>query len=232
MKKSLPIIIFLIMTFQLQAQYKPVLFGLRIGANMGWVKPNVEEYSSEGVMAGFTWGFIGEFFLMENYAVLTGFDVNFTGGKLEYPWIENVIAGSDTVSVRGQLHRQYNIKYIEIPLCMKMKAPISEKITIFGKIGLGTSFRLNAKANDDFIYDGGEVSDSKKNIDDEISLVRESLIVGGGIEMKIKGSTALIFDFTYDNAFTNMFNSDNPAVPDTNPKALNNFVELGAGIVF
>jgi hypothetical protein len=218
------------MTFQLQAQYKPVLFGLRIGANMGWVKPNVEEYSSEGVMAGFTWGFIGEFFLMENYAILTGFDVKFSGGKLEYPSMMKI--DDDTVYTNGQLHRKYNLKYIEIPLCMKMKSAISDKITVFGKIGLGTSFRLNAKATDDFVYDGGEVSDSKKNIDDEIALMRESLIIGGGMELKIKESTALIFDFTYDNAFTNMLNNDNPALPDVTPKAIFNFIELGAGIVF
>jgi len=58
------------------------------------------------------------------------------------------------------------------------------------------------------------------------------LIVGGGMELKIKGSTALIFDLTYDNAFNNMLTGDNPATPNTNPKAIHNFVELGAGIVF
>ena len=225
MKKILPILILLVITIQMQAQYKPVLFGLKVGANLGWVKPDVEEYSSEGVVAGFTWGFIGEFFFMENYAILTGFNVNFNGGKMEYPSVMDVVSGDSIETVSGQLHRKYNLKYFEIPLCLKMQTALSDKITIFGKIGMGTSFRLSAKATDDFIYPAGEVSTSKHNIDDDIALMRESLIVGGGIELKIKGSTAVIFDLTYDNAFNNMLTGDNQ-------KAIHNFVELGAGIVF
>jgi hypothetical protein len=232
MKKLLPVLLFLIIVSQSEAQYKPVLFGMRVGANLGWVKPDVENYSSEGVVAGFTWGFIGEFFIMENYAILTGFNVNFNGGKMEYPSVMDIVIGDSTETVSGQLHRKYNLKYIQIPLCLKMQTALSEKITIFAKIGLGTSFRLSAKGTDDFVYEGGEVSYSKKNIDDEIALMRESLIVGGGIELKIKGSTALIIDLTYDNAFNNMLTGDNPATPDTKPKAIHNFVELGAGIVF
>jgi hypothetical protein len=232
MKKILPVIFIVMVAVNSQAQYKPVLFGLRAGMNLGWVKPDVEEYASEGVRPGFTWGFISEFFMMENYAILTGFNMNFTGGKMEYPWQEDVITGSDTMMMQGQLHRQYNLKYIEIPLCLKMQTELSEKIRIFGKIGLGTAFNLNAKATDKFSYEGGEVNKSKINIDDEIALMRESLIVGGGMEWTIKGSTAVIIELTYDNAFNNLLTGDNPAAPTSDPKAVLNFVELGAGIVF
>jgi len=41
----------------------------------------------------------------------------------------------------------------------------------------------------------------------------------------------VIIDLTYDNAFNNMLIGDNPAV-DPEPRAIHNFVELGAGIVF
>lgn len=232
MKKLLPLIIFLVMVCQAQAQYKPILFGLRAGTNLGWVKPDIEGYSSEGVVPGFTWGFIGEFFIMENYAILTGFNVNYIGGKLEYPYLMDV--NNDHISESGELSRKYNLKYIQVPLCFKMQTTLSDKLTIFGKIGLGTSFRIGAKGTDDFVYSEGTYSSGKKDIEDEIALVRESLIVGGGIEIPIKGSTALIIDLTYDNAFNNMLNvGSNPAIsPDNDPKAMLNFVELGAGIVF
>ncbi|MCK9399546.1 MAG: PorT family protein [Bacteroidales bacterium] len=232
MKKLLPVLLILILVSQAQAQYKPVLFGMRVGANLGWIKPDVEEYSGEGIVPGFTWGFIGEFYIMENYAILTGFNVNFNGGKMEYPSIRDIKIGGSIVNDTVQLHRKYNLKYIEIPLCLKMQTALSDKIIAFGKIGLGTSFLLSAKGTDDFIYDGSEKSESKHNIDDDIALMRESLIVGGGIELKIKGSTTLIIDITYDNAFNNMFNGDNTHLPGTEPKAIHNFVELGAGILF
>lgn len=230
MKKILPLLLFLVMVSQAQAQYKPILFGMRIGTSLGWVNPDTEGYASGGVVPGFTWGFIGEFFLMENYAILTGFNVNYNGGHLEYPYYKDV--NNDMIPEVGVLHRKYNLRYIEIPLCLKMKISLSEKMNIFAKIGLGTSFRLRANGTDDFVYDGGEVSYSKKNIDDDIALIRESLIVGGGIELKIKRSAALIIDLTYDNAFNNMLTGNDQTLTDTNPKAIQNFIELGAGILF
>jgi len=231
MKKILPFLFFLVVAGQLQAQYKPVVLGLRIGANIGWIKANTEDYNSEGIKMGFAWGFISEFYLMENYAIGTGFSMNFNGGKLEYPWQEEVVTGSDTINVSGRLHRNYNLKYIQIPLFLKMKTELSDKITAFGKIGIGTAFCLNAKSDDEFNYEGGDVTDSKVDINDEISLMRESLIIGGGIEYKINESTAVIVDITYDNAFNNLLTEDNPSVSGT-PKALHNYVELGIGIVF
>ena len=224
MKRLLLPLFCLILVSQIQAQYKPVILGLRIGTDLSWVKPNVEEYSSEGVRMGFTWGFISEFYVMENYAISTGFNMNFIGGKLEYPYQMD----ADT----GTLHRVYHMKYLQIPLCLKMKTELNEKLTMFGKIGLGTAFCIGARADDDFDYTGGTESASKKNINDDVALMRESLIVGGGVELKIKGSTAIIVELTYDNCFNNILTGNNPLPGVGDPKAVLNFVELGAGIVF
>jgi hypothetical protein len=229
-KKLLPLIILLLVATQSHAQYKPILFGLRVGADLGWVKPDTEGYNSEGVQMGFTWGFIGEFFLMENYAILTGFNVNFNGGEMSY--LYNATIAGDTMTTPGTLYRKYNLKYIQIPFCLKMQTDISDKFRLFGKIGLGTAFKLSAKATDDFAYNGGAQSSSKKNIDDEVALMRESLIVGGGVEYKLKGSTALILELTYDNAFNNMLTGEDPGLTVSDPKAFLNYVELGVGIVF
>jgi hypothetical protein len=229
MRKLLLILILLAFISGIHAQYKPVLFGLRAAASINWIKPDTEGYSSDGAEMGFTWGFIGQFFLMENYAILTGFNINFNGGKLAYPYLTD-IAGDSTVL--GTLNRNYNLKYIQIPLCLKMQADISEKVRIFGKIGLGTAFLLNAKAKDVFIYDSGEIPETTNDIENEISLMRESLILGGGVEFILKGSTALVVDLTYDNGFNNIFTFDNPATPTEMPKAVLNCVEVGAGIIF
>ena len=49
MKKLLPLLLFLVLVSQAQAQYKPVMFGMRIGANLDWIKPIADNYSGEGV---------------------------------------------------------------------------------------------------------------------------------------------------------------------------------------
>ena len=227
-KKLLLFIIFSILATQIHAQYKPVLFGLRVGADLGWVKPDTEEYESEGVQMGFTWGFIGEFFLMENYAIATGFNVNFIGGEMSYPYV----LMTPNFYPLGTLYRKYNLKYIQIPLCLKMKTDISDKFRLFGKIGLGTAFKLSAKATDDFVFYGGTESYPKRNIDEEVALMRESLIIGGGVEYKLKGSTALMLELIYDNAFNNMLTGEDQGYMVSDPKAFLNYVELVVGIVF
>ena len=229
MKKILPILVFIVLSTSIHAQYKPVLFGLRVGGNLGWMKADADGYSSEGVVPGFTWGFMGEFFLMENYAILTGFNMNFNGGKLQYPSYLDV--DNDNILDSGMLDRQYKLKYIQIPLCLKMQTNISDKMRIFGKIGIGTAFLLDGKAKDDFVYDGGTLNDDKKDINDEVTLMRESLIVGGGVEFILKGSTALVVDLTYDNGFNNILLEGNPPSTVT-PRAFHNYVELGVGILF
>jgi len=229
MRKLLLILFLLVLTTGIRAQYKPVLFGLRAAANLGWIKPDAEGYSNDGAELGFTWGFMGQFFLMENYAILTGFNVNFNGGNLTY-LAPLPIDNNDTVPI-GMLSRNYNLKYIQIPLCLKMQADVSEKIRIFGKIGLGTAFLLNAKAKDSFNYEDQDYNETR-DISEEIALMRESLIIGGGMELILKGSTALVIDLTYDNGLNNIFTQDNPATPAVTPKAFHNFVELGAGIIF
>ena len=49
------------------SQHKPFVFGFKAGPTMGWMKPDAKGYESDGVKAGFTWGFIADFFLMENH---------------------------------------------------------------------------------------------------------------------------------------------------------------------
>jgi len=229
MKKLLPILILMVLSTSIHAQYKPVLFGLRVGGNLGWMKADADGYSSEGVVPGFSWGFMGEFFLMENYAILTGFNMNFNGGELKYPSYSDI--NNDDILDSGMLTRRYSLKYIQIPLCLKMQTNISEKMRIFGKIGIGTAFLLDGKAKDDFVYDGGALNDDKIDINDEITLMRESLIVGGGVEFILKGSTALVVDLTYDNGFNNILLEGNPT-SNVTPRAFHNYVELGVGILF
>lgn len=231
MKKISLILLISILFIQTQAQHKSVVFGLRAGGNLSWMKPDTKDYSYDGVKAGFSWGFLADFYLMENYSILTGFNMEFNGGRLEYPWTSVISVQDSNILTPGTMNRDYSLKYIQIPLCLKMQTALSEKVTIFGKIGVGTAFNLNAKVTDEFVYDDGTVNYEKQTVSDEIALMRESLIVGGGVSITIKGSTAVIIDLTYDNAFNDILVGDNPYV-EQEVKGIQNFVEIGAGIVF
>jgi hypothetical protein len=212
------------------AQYKPVQFGLRIGGNIDWIDSDSEGYEYNGLVPGFSWGFESEFFMMEHYAILTGLNVNYLGGKLEYPDTRDIT--NDTVPAIGILSRQYHLRYIEIPLCLKMQTEIVDKIRIFGKIGLGTGFNIKALADDTFTYDGGQLSTRRDAIDGEIAMLRESLIIGFGAEFILKGSTALMVDLTLNGGFINILKGTNTVNPEVDQSANLNFIEVGTGIFF
>ena len=211
------------------SQQKPFVFGFKAGPTMGWMKPDAKDYDSDGMNVGFTWGFIADFFLMENYGIATGFDVVFLNGGLKMP--ASVKNGELTVA--ASLNRKYKLKYIQIPVTFKMRTREIGKFRIFGQIGLGTSFLIGAKADDEITSDyGGTSTEEDVDIYDDITFMRESLILGAGVEFNLGGSTNLMAGFTFNNGFMNILKGKNTAYPTINNKANANYIAFEVGIVF
>jgi hypothetical protein len=113
-----------------------------------------------------------------------------------------------------------------------MKAGINDNIKIHGKLGVGTAFRLRAKAKDSFKPGEGRETEVSGDIRDEITLIRESLLIGGGVDIGLNGSTTLVVELTFDNGFINVLKGNNTLYPELRHKAVLNFVELSCGIIF
>jgi len=225
------LLINMLLSVNVIAQYKPFVFGFELSPNIGWMKPDPAGYENKGTPVGFSWGFVSEFFLMENYAITTGFNVSYLNSKLTYP--HKVFDQKDSISITGTLSRFYKLKYIEIPLMLKMKTKEFGKMKFFGQIGLGTGFIIGAKADDDFKADGYEsIKDEKKDIKDQVKTNRESLILGLGLEYSVGGSTAIIVGFNFNNGFTDVLKDQNTVDPEIEHKAINNFFELNIGVLF
>jgi len=231
MKKAV-LALLIIMLFggsTIYSQQKPFVFGFKAGPTMGWMKPDAQGYESSGVKAGFTWGFIADFFLMENYGIKTGFDVVFLNAGLKMP--ATVVNSEEDMN--GTLDRTYHLKYVQIPLTFKMQTKELGKFRVFGEIGLGTNFLIGAKADDDFTADNGEViSDEDVDIYDDVTFMKMSLIIGAGVDFNLGGSTKLFAGITFNNGFMNILNGQNTQDPTINNKALANYLALEVGIVF
>ncbi len=230
MKKAT--LILLLVTFlgasSAYSQQKPFVFGFKAGPTMGWLKPDAQGYESDGLKAGFTWGFIADFFLMENYGIATGFDVVFLNGGIKMP--HQLLDGTDTIT--GNLNRKYKLKYIQVPVTLKMRTKELGKFRIFGQIGLGTNFLIGAKADDEFTPDQGASSSEEVDIYDDITFMRESLILGAGVEFLLGGSTNLTAGLVFNNGFMNILKGKNSIEPTINNKANANYFALEIGIVF
>jgi len=211
------------------SQFRPVVFGLRVAPNLSWMNPDADDYESQGAEVGFSWGLISEFYFVENYALATGLNVLYTGGSLKYPAAYDL--EPDTNATLGKLTRNYNLQYLEIPIVFKMKMEVNEKVNAFGKIGFGTAFILKAKANDTFEYEGGDFEEEHK-ITGDIVVVKESLIVGGGIEYQLKGTSYLVLELAFNNGLSDILKGTNQVYPDVEQRAKNSYVELGIGVIF
>lgn len=212
------------------SQQKPFVFGFKVGPTFGWMKPDSKDFESTGMSVGYTWGFIADFFLMENYGICTGFDVVNLNTGLKMP---ATIKNEGGEELDGTLDRKYKLKYIQIPVAFKMQTKELGKFRIFGQLGLGTDFLIGAKADDEFTSESGEtISDDNVDIYDEMTFMRVALILGAGVEFNLGGSTNLLAGITYNNGFMNILTGNNSYDPTTVNKAKANYLALELGIVF
>lgn len=226
MKKSI-ILLTIVFCFIMESaisQEKPFVFGIRIGPSIGWMKPDSKGYENQGTDVGFSWGFLAEFHLMENYAINTGFNISYLNATLKYP---ETVNGED-----GILNRGYRLKYVEIPMTLKMKTNDFNGISYFGIIGFGAGFRLSAKAKDKFVPNGGAQEDIENDISDDIKSVRASLILGVGLEYPMGGDTKIIGGLNFNNGINDILSNQNTFDPSINHKAINNYFELYFAILF
>lgn len=225
MKKIL-ILFIVAISLSLTAQDKPFQFGIKAGPNFGWFSASADNYSNSGIHFGGSWGFIADFHIMENYSFVTGFDVLYLNGTLSYPDVY-----SDTII--GSNKRNYRTQYVKIPLLFTMKTNEINGMKFYGQVGFGFSILFAAKAKDDFTGDNGEYFVTPKhNIYDEMLPTRESLILGGGVEIPLQGSTIIRIGITYDNAIANILRGYNRVDTSNKNNGRNNFIALDIGVLF
>jgi hypothetical protein len=129
---------------------------------------------------------------------------------------------------------------------------------IFSKFGFGLGMNVKSLATDgrhlSWEFDGDDWVNVTSNgwtinegvdITEDIKFFRAAVIVGGGIERSLSGSTSLTFGLNYNAAFSNIhndvtlvkFNNGVPEVIEGSPrdgvmKGNDRFLELSFGILF
>jgi len=225
MKKTLVFFLMALWVFSASAQdFQKMRLGFKAVPSLSWIKPDTKDMESKGMAFRLGYGVNGEFYFAPNYAFSTGFTVQYFGGKLSYPTKEGVILGN--------LDRRYYLQNLEIPLTIKMKTNEIGYMTYYGTFGIGPSFNLKARAEDDFFPVGSTSSINTKDRDvkSDIRFLRASLILGLGVEYGIAGNTSMFAGVTYNNGFTNILKGKDAS--DKNLQGYANWLELSVGILF
>ena len=125
---------------------------------------------------------------------------------------------------------------------MKFRTKEIGNMTYYGNFGVSPGFAINAtatieSANMPQVIADLDPADFKVNdvegdffevddFNDKIFLIRFPLIIGGGVEYKLAGSTSLQGGIRYANTFTDMF------VKDKIADAKNNYFAISVGVLF
>ncbi len=238
MKKILVLLVIISMMminndlYSQKKQRSNIQLGVKLSPGISWLKVNSQSFNSDGNSLKFSWGLVSDFQFAEKYYFSTGFNVISMGGKMKYN--DFLKFGNDTIGSFCEIRKDFSIKYVEIPISLKMKTRQFGDFTYFGQIGLGLGMRISAYSDDDFYINGSNtaLSTTDNKIEDQVNFLRLSMILSAGVEYNLGGSTSLFGAFTFNNGFTNVFDYKNNIPPYQSADAINNSLELSVGLIF
>ena len=225
--------------------FKKFKFGFKVDPNISWMSPEAADLVSEGVLLRGSFGVNADIMFSERYALGTGFSIMGGGGQLSFFDNEDRIGDAGESNFIVKRNRKYKLKYVEIPLTLKLRTDEIGYITYWGQFGLGLGFATKAIADDNikffselvedademgfsWIDSGSAISTLAKEDEEEMGVdisgemlpIRASLIIGAGIDYSLSGNTSLMFGIAYNNGLTNVFKSKIKAIEindDGNP---------------
>lgn len=220
---------------------------LRIGAmiapGLSWMRPSAEKdglqtQRSAGNKLGFMYGLMFDYQFAPNYAIISGLQINSTGGIIE---TANPAAADMWAS---KTHMNYSLQYLEIPIGIKLKSDPINKIRIFGQAGLSMGFNIGKKATYEIVQSrsiGGDTtftSDAKEKLTGGIGNVAPIMFqmnLGAGIQYAVSRNVDAYVGIFFNNGFAP--NATDPTKNDKLPKFTDgntrmNSVSLRLGFYF
>ena len=191
---------------------KKFRFGVYIAPTMAWMKPTTDKTddgryapTNEGSKVGFQYGLMAEYHFAENYAFVTGLQVNMAGGKIGTEFLGDKSTAKNVV---GNSLINYRLNYLEIPVALKLRTDLISGFRFFGQLGLTTGFNIAKKATYDISYynNGGNLTTltgENEKIKGTLAIapVMFTMNIGAGAEYPLNDKLAAYFGIFFNNGF-------------------------------
>ena len=203
---------------QIQAQsddLQQVRLGIKVAPSLVWMKANTRNIDGNGSKLGFSYGLMFDYNFTKNYALGTGLEIAYRGGKLK-----------DKTGVLPPFTNRaatYNLQYIQLPVTIKLKTNEIGYLTYFGALGLETGFNISAKGTDLESYP----SSDKENIRSQITPLNLALLIQLGAEYSLGGHASIMVSAYFSNGFVDIIRTVTP-----NFDARSNGIGLNVGVFF
>jgi hypothetical protein len=170
-------------------------FGVHFDPVISWLGSDVKETKSNGARAGFNFGLTYNKYFTKNYSFSTGISLINAGGKLTY---------SDTTVLQFSNFKStvlpgkpviYTIKYLSVPIGLKLQTNQIGYLTFFTDLGLDPKVVIGGKA------DIPSLSITGENAIKELRTFNLSYHISGGIEYSLGGTTAIVLGLNFEDNF-------------------------------
>lgn len=186
-----------------------IRFGAYVAPNLSWMRPTATKdgtfsVKSDGSKLGFTYGLMAEYYFARNYGIVTGLQVNSTGGKIIATNNANKTPGTAQVN---KADFDYRLQYLEIPIALKLRTDNINGFRFFGQLGATLGINIGKKATYDVnFYDGTKdstVSDSKIKIEGTTTIapIMLQMNIGAGAEYPINNKLTAYVGLFFNNGF-------------------------------
>ena len=202
MKKSLLFVgLMLAMSLTMSAQNNGFAFGFKFGPGFDWTGSTTGAAVNEGMRTGFGVGVVAEYYFAENYAIVSGINVNMNRGHYSFKNANDSITLLDPFTV----DRYYKSTIYEIPLMIKMMTNELGNLPLraYAQVGGGLGYAERVKVKDD---NASEYAST----DREFSNLLASLKIGGGAQYALDESTRIFAGVYFSHDFINNINSVRP----------------------
>lgn len=178
-------------------------FGFQTTPTISWLTTNDQAIKSDGVNAGLKVGMLSEFFINENYSIVSGVGLSFNqGGALQHTqggnfWPNSELSDSKYYVLNDDVTLQYHLQYVEIPISMRMRTKEIGYWRYFAEIPVIEIGVLAQARGTTEGYTGVGGDTEKEFINKDVNPLAINWGFGAGAEYSLTTTTSIIAGIFY-----------------------------------
>lgn len=161
---------------------------------ISWFSATGEFGYSEKVKGGIDVGLIIDHYFSSNYSLISGLSISTISGDITYTDSIDIILNSNKRTIPPNEKTTYKLKYLKIPLGLKLKSKEIGFTKYYTEMGVNALFGLKATASFNSSNDEKIENDVGR---EEINIFNLAYYIGGGLDRSIGGNTVLTMGIYY-----------------------------------
>lgn len=190
---------------------------------LSWFSSDTQESANSGVRPGLNTGIGIDRYFRPNYAFSTGIFLTNCGGNIVYSDTIQLSLKNSSAELMPGDKAVYRIRYLTIPVGIKLRTHQIGYIRFYSNVGLDTRFAISRRVNIPALDIEGE------SITGELAMLNLGYHLHAGIEYSLGGSAALAIGLGYESTFFDI-TRDNSGQPDD--RINQNLLLVKLGVIF